>query len=643
MAEQVLTEIKQTPTKRLKHYFVAVTILLVVMVFVGQLIQDAQRKEDVLHAQRLQHLHQQRVLVTQSVNFLTNLQSEIVSANINEQQTEPFRRLVHQLIDSRDTLSELLIKLEQYSDSKLEGDTQQLVQQLIDKLIAQHVSIVSDFEYQQFSKASFSEHMDVILSLYDAYQFEVTRLTTLLTSDVESDTERHRIVLWWIVLAIIFSIISVSLIFYRLVNELVHKQLKLLNIYTENLENENLNKQQSELILRNQAKALLASQMKVESILSSTVDAIITINEQGRIESFNKAAETMFGYFSDFIVGKEVYNLMPEPYASEHDAYLKNYLQTGEAKIIGSSRVIEGKRVDGSVFPIELTVTEVPNVEPRLFTGIVRDISAWKKSDEKLRQTMSELRDTQDQIIEEERIAQRVFENITLINNTPSDSVASWLKPMGTFSGDMTLTAILPDGGLRVILCDFTGHGLPAALGAVPVSMINSAMAAKGIALETLMDELNNKLDELLPTGIFSCIAAADINADRSKAFVWNAGLPDVLLIDESGVIKQRIKSNHLPLGVMKYRSEELNSVEVDITLGDSFYLYSDGLTEVENKAGEMFGQDRLNRLLQSHYIEPGRLEHVKNVVTRFSDGAATTDDISLVEIKILAIDAEIT
>jgi PAS domain S-box-containing protein len=643
MSDQVLSEIKHTPAKRLKHYFIAVTAILVVMVFFGQIIQDRQRKEDVLHAKRVQNLHKQQVLVTQSVNFLVNLQSTSLMVGIERQKIDEFRQFSHQLIDSRDTLASLYIELEAHDGDEHKSDNQVIVQQLIDKLITQQVSILSMYETHHLNDDSLNQHLKVILSDYEKYRYEVTQFTTILTTEAEFETEQHRVILWWIVISIICAIFAVSLIFYRLVNDLIKQQLKLLNIYTENLENENSTQQKNQKMLEQQAEALLASQMKAESILSSTVDAVITINEQGKIESFNKAAETMFGFYTDFVIGKNVNMLMPEPYASEHDEYLKNYLKTGETKIIGSSRVLEGKRVDGTVFPIELTVTEVPNIKPILFTGIVRDISEWKKSDGKLRQAMNELRETQDLILEEERIAKRVFENITSINNIPLKAVSSWLEPMGTFSGDMILTAELPSGGIRVILCDFTGHGLPAALGAVPVSMISSAMASKGIPIEVLMDELNNKLDDLLPTGIFSCIAVVDLNAERTRASIWNAGLPDVVLINQVGEVKQRFKSNHLPLGVMKYRAEELESIGVDIEHGDSFYLYSDGLTEAENVAGEMFGQDRLDRLLQSELVEPGRLQHIQNIVTRFSNGAPATDDVSLVEIKVLAINDEIT
>ena len=119
---------------------------------------------------------------------------------------------------------------------------------------------------------------------------------------------------------------------------------------------------------------LRAANELTSAILDTTVDAIITINEFGCVHSFNKAAERIFGYGAEEVIGENVSMLMPDPYRSEHDGYLKRYLETQEPRIIGIGREVTGLRKDGSVFPMELAVSETkgPN---KLFTGIVRDIT----------------------------------------------------------------------------------------------------------------------------------------------------------------------------------------------------------------------------------------------------------------------------
>ena len=119
---------------------------------------------------------------------------------------------------------------------------------------------------------------------------------------------------------------------------------------------------------------LRASHQQIASILDTTVDGIITISEKGSIRSFNKAAERLFGYEAEEVIGKNVKMLMPSPYREEHDGYLGNYLRTGNPRIIGIGREVTGLRSDGSLFPMELAVSEIQG-KRRIFTGIVRDIS----------------------------------------------------------------------------------------------------------------------------------------------------------------------------------------------------------------------------------------------------------------------------
>jgi PAS domain S-box-containing protein len=109
------------------------------------------------------------------------------------------------------------------------------------------------------------------------------------------------------------------------------------------------------------------------------VDAIITIDSRGVIESFNKSSERLFGYEPHEVIGHNVSKLMPDPYRSAHDGYLQNYLHSGQAKIIGIGREVLALRKDGTQFPADLAVSEVRLGERRLFTGIVRDISERKR------------------------------------------------------------------------------------------------------------------------------------------------------------------------------------------------------------------------------------------------------------------------
>lgn len=150
-------------------------------------------------------------------------------------------------------------------------------------------------------------------------------------------------------------------------------------------------------------QALRESEAKARAVLDTTVDGIITIDDEGRIESFNQAAEAIFGYAAADVVGQNISVLMPEPYRSEHDTYLRSYHETGRRKIIGIGREVEGRRKDGTTFPLDLAVSEVHLGERRLFTGVVRDISERRRLEREILEVSEE---------ERRRIGQDLHDNL---------------------------------------------------------------------------------------------------------------------------------------------------------------------------------------------------------------------------------------
>jgi PAS domain S-box-containing protein len=139
--------------------------------------------------------------------------------------------------------------------------------------------------------------------------------------------------------------------------------------------------------------ALLAQEHSesLEAVLRTTVHGIVTIDKEGVILSFNRAAEGIFGYRAHEVIGSNVSRLMPKPYAAEHDGYIRRYLETGEAHIIGIGREVEGLRRDGTVFPLALAVSESRSDGRCWFTGIVQDISVQKEREAALLATLRDL------------------------------------------------------------------------------------------------------------------------------------------------------------------------------------------------------------------------------------------------------------
>ena len=136
--------------------------------------------------------------------------------------------------------------------------------------------------------------------------------------------------------------------------------------------------------LQQLAAALAEQGHRTQAILDTAAEGIITIDQQGIIESFNPAAERIFGHASAEVIGQNIKMLMPSPHRELHDWYLANYLTTGRSQVLGIEREIQGLRKDGTTFPIEVSISELLVDERRIFTGIVRDVTRRKQLETQL-------------------------------------------------------------------------------------------------------------------------------------------------------------------------------------------------------------------------------------------------------------------
>ncbi|WP_300672353.1 PAS domain S-box protein [Desulfoluna sp.] len=158
------------------------------------------------------------------------------------------------------------------------------------------------------------------------------------------------------------------------------------------------------------------SEASMRAVLEGVVDAVITIDTEGLILSFNPAAEKIFGHRAEGVLGKNVAILMPEPHHSRHNRYLQRYLESGENKIIGIGREMEAIRQDGGRFPIELSVSQVNLGTKILFTGIIRDITERKKAEKELKGYREDLeqkvaKKTTELQMAQEKLVQRAIES----------------------------------------------------------------------------------------------------------------------------------------------------------------------------------------------------------------------------------------
>ena len=136
---------------------------------------------------------------------------------------------------------------------------------------------------------------------------------------------------------------------------------------------------------------LTAREDHLSSILETVPDAMVVIDDRGLMQSFSKAAERLFGYVPEEVIGQNVRMLMPQPYQDSHDGYLDRYRTTGERRIIGIGRVVVGMRKDGSTFPMELSVGEMHGAGARFFTGFIRDLTERQHTEQRMHELQDEL------------------------------------------------------------------------------------------------------------------------------------------------------------------------------------------------------------------------------------------------------------
>lgn len=143
--------------------------------------------------------------------------------------------------------------------------------------------------------------------------------------------------------------------------------------------------------IKNSKNKLIEREAKLNSIFNAAVEAILTIDQNGMIESANKAVSKIFGYQVDELIGQNICQLMPDPHKRNHDKYLKKYLCYHQPKIIGSIRQLEGLRKDGSLVPIDLSISTYEIDDKRYFTGMIRDASERKRKELLDKQHLDEL------------------------------------------------------------------------------------------------------------------------------------------------------------------------------------------------------------------------------------------------------------
>jgi len=243
-------------------------------------------------------------------------------------------------------------------------------------------------------------------------------------------------------------------------------------------------------------------------------------------------------------------------------------------------------------------------------------------------------------MLQEQHVAKAVFDNVAHSGCLDAANIKYMLSPLAVFNGDVLLAARKPSGGMHVLLGDFTGHGLPAAIGAMPVAEIFYGMTAKGFGLRNILREINTKLKNILPVGFFCCAAVVDLSFTKRNISMWMGGVPDCYLLSENGTQLKSIRSQHLPLGVLSTAQFDDEMTEHSMDFEDRLFMWSDGVVEARDGHGNMFGGERLRAVFENDLAPDLLFEAVKASVSAFVGESEKDDDTTIIELKMVGEEA---
>lgn len=236
------------------------------------------------------------------------------------------------------------------------------------------------------------------------------------------------------------------------------------------------------------------------------------------------------------------------------------------------------------------------------------------------------------QLLDEHRAAKAIFDKVAHAGCLSAPNIRYRQSPRALFNGDLLLAAQAPAGQMFVLLGDFTGHGLPAAIGAMPLAETFYGMAAKGYSSSDILREMNAKLKQILPVEMFCCATLLDINAKQGTLRVWSGGLPDGYLISADGR-RTALVSQHLPLGVVTAAAFDDKLQYYPLAPGDRLLLLSDGVVESRNAEDELFGEQRLLAALTANREPACLFDEIEQALLDFH--GQQQDDLSLVEVVV--------
>jgi serine phosphatase RsbU (regulator of sigma subunit) len=256
----------------------------------------------------------------------------------------------------------------------------------------------------------------------------------------------------------------------------------------------------------------------------------------------------------------------------------------------------------------------------------------------RLQATVLEQRDQiarhHEYLLNEQRVAKAVFDKVAHSGCLNAPNIRYLQSPYALFNGDLLLAAFTPAGDMHVLLGDFTGHGLPAAVGAMPLAEVFYGMTAKGYGLSETLREMNAKLKRILPVDMFCCATLLRLSFQSRSVEVWNGGMPDGYLHRIATGERTPLPARHLPLGVLSPQAFDDRTEVLPMAVGDRVFLLSDGVIDTCDANEQLFGVERLQQVFAANRQPDALFQEIEQALGDFRGQAR--DDVSLLEVSLI-------
>ena len=385
---------------------------------------------------------------------------------------------------------------------------------------------------------------------------------------------------------------------------------------------------------KNAEEKIRASENRFRSITSSAIDAIISADKNGIIESWNPAASKIFGYSEEEAIGQNLDLIIPQKYHERHHAGMKRVLNGGEKHAINQIVEMEGQRKDKTIFPISLALSMWEGINGMNFSGIIRDITKRKKTEAILVKANKRM---EGELNVGKNIQMSMLPlTFPAFPERNEIDVYADLIPAREVGGDFYDFHFLDENHIYFAVGDVSGKGVPAALEMAVAKTLLKSRAANDQSTASILTQVNNEIAKDNDECMFITVFAAILNTDTGKLIYSNAGHNPSYIIGENRDIMVLDDLHGPVIGAMEGMAYDETTIYIE--KDDIILAYTDGVSEAQNTKEEFYSVPRLLKLIQE-----GKYDSTKSLtkiivesVKEFENGTEQFDDITVLALQYL-------